>query len=55
MGSREIKGAERKLLKGSSFAISLTIESVNSHAKITATLVRRGFPRGMPTDSLIQA
>ena len=55
MGSREIKGAERKLLKGSSFTISLTIESVNSHAKITATLVRSGFPRGMPIGSLIRA
>ena len=36
MGSGEINGTERKVLKGSSFAISLTIESVNSHAKITA-------------------
>ena len=36
MGSREINGAERKVLKGSSFAISLTIESDNSQAKITA-------------------
>ena len=36
MGSGEINGTERKVLKGSSFAISLTIESVNSHGKITA-------------------
>ena len=39
MGSGKINGAERKVLKGSSFATSLTIESVNSHAKITATPV----------------
>ena len=36
MGSGKINGAERKVLKGSSFAIPLTIESVNSRAKITA-------------------
>ena len=39
MGSGDINGAERKLLKGSSFAISPTIESVNSQAKITVTPV----------------
>ena len=55
MGSGEIKGAEGKLLKGCSFTVSLTIEPVNSQAKITATPVLSGFPRGWPTGSLIQA
>ena len=36
MGSGKINGVERKRLNRSSFAIPLTIESVNSQAKITA-------------------
>ena len=55
MGSGEIKEAEGKLLKGCSFTVFLTIESVNSQAKITATLVLSGFPRRWPTGSLIHA
>ena len=55
MGSGEMKGAEGKLLKGCSFTVRLTIKPVNSQAKITATPVRIGFPRGMLTGSSIQA
>ena len=47
MGSGEINGTERKLLKGSSFATSLTIESFNSQAKITAMTCMKWFPFGM--------
>ena len=47
MGSREINGTERKLLKGSSFATSLTTESFNSQAKITAMTCMKWFPFGM--------
>ena len=47
MGSGEINGAERKLLKWSSFATSLTIESFNSQAKITAMTCMKWFSSGM--------
>ena len=47
MGSGKVNGTERKLLKGSSFAISLIIESFNSQAKITAMTCMKWFPSGM--------
>ena len=55
VGSGEINGAEGKLLKGCSFTVRLTTETVNLQAKITATSVLSGFPRGWPTGSLIHA
>jgi len=55
MGSGKIKGAEGKLPEGCSFTVPLTIEPVNSQAKIKATPVLIGFPRRMPTGSLIHA
>ena len=45
----------RKTAEGVLFHCILTIEPVNSKAKITATPVLNGSPRGWPTGCLIQA